>query len=81
MNGVCNGKTVWPHPFGRGQKVKYYYILIGTSISKIFILNCVCVLTNKRYEKYRTGVLFSCLGHTPGVGLGALGVKNLSVGI
>ena len=51
------------------------------SISKIFIPNFVCVLTNERYKTYQTGFLFSLLGHAPGVGLwgtrGAQGVKNL----
>ena len=50
------------------------------SISKIFIPNFVCVLTNERYKTYQTGFLFCCLGHAPGVGIwgtgGAQGVKK-----
>ena len=50
------------------------------SISKIFIPNFVCVLTNERYKTYQTGFLFCPLGHAPGVGLwgigGTQGVKH-----
>ena len=50
------------------------------SISKIFIPNFVCVLTNERYETYQMGFSFCPLGHAPGVGLrgtgGAQGVKK-----
>ena len=50
------------------------------SISKIFMPNFVCVLTNKGYKIYQTGFLFCCLGHAPGVGLrgtgDAQGVKH-----
>ena len=50
------------------------------SISKIFIPNFVCVLTNERYKTYQTGFSFCRLVHAPGVGLrgagGAQGVKN-----
>ena len=50
------------------------------SISKIFIPNFMCVLTNERYKTYQTGFLFCPLGHAPGVGLGgtrgAKGVKQ-----
>ena len=46
------------------------------SISKIFIPNFVCVLTNERYKTYQTGFLFCRLG----VGLsgtgGTQGVKQ-----
>ena len=49
------------------------------SISKIFMPNFVCVLTNERYRKYQIGFLFCRLGHAPGMGLwgteGAQGVK------
>ena len=52
------------------------------SISKIFILNFVCVLTNERYKTYQTGFSLCRLGHTQGVGLrgtgGAQGVTFLS---
>ena len=68
-----------PGALGRGQKVKYHLILITKSISKIFIPNFVCVLSNKRYKTYQTGFSFCLLGHAPGVGLwgagGALGVN------
>ena len=48
------------------------------SISKIFIPNFVCVLTNERYKTYQTGFLFCRLGHAPGVGLGGTGVPRES---
>ena len=71
----------WPGALGRGQKVKYHLISITKSISKIFIPNFVCVLTNDRYKTYQTGFSFRRLGHAPGVGLrgagGAQGVKNI----
>ena len=59
-----------PGALGRGQKVKYHLISITKSISKIFIQNFVCVLTNERYKTYQTGILFCRLGHALGVGLG-----------
>ena len=59
-----------PGALGRGQKVKYHLI----SITKIFIPNFVCVLTNERYKTYQTGFSFCHLGHAPGVG--ALGVPT-----
>ena len=69
-----------PGALGRGQKVKYHLISITKSISKIFIPNFVCVLTNERYKTYQTGFSFCSLGHAPGVGLwgagGAQGVKK-----
>ena len=46
------------------------------SISKIFIPNFVCVLTNERYKTYQTGFLFCRLAHAPGVGLGGTGVPR-----
>ena len=83
MNGACNVKLFFAPPpgaLGRGQKVKYHLISITKSISKIFIPNFVCVLTNERYKTYQTGFLFCRLGHAPGVGLwgagGAQGVKK-----
>ena len=64
----------------QGQNVKYHLISITKSISKIFIPNFVCVLTNERYKTYQTGFLFCRLGHAPRVGLlgagGAQGVKK-----
>ena len=65
-----------PGALGRGQKVKYHLISITKSISKIFIPNFVCVLTNERYKTYQTGFSFCCRGHAPGVGLWALGVPR-----
>ena len=41
-----------PSLLGRGQKVKYHKISITKSISKIFKLNFVCLLTNERYKTY-----------------------------
>ena len=70
-----------PGALGRGQNVKYQLISISKSISKNFIPNFVCVLTNERYKTYQTGFLFCSLGHAPGVGLwgagGAQGAKKL----
>ena len=43
------------------------------SISKIFIPNFLCTLTNERYKTYQMGILFCGLGHAPGWDLGALG--------
>ena len=69
-----------PGALGRGQKVKYHLISITKSISKIFIPNFVCVLTNERNKTYQTGFSFCSLGHVLGVGLwgagGAQGVKK-----
>ena len=69
-----------PGALRRGQKVKYHLISITKSISKIFIPNVVCVLTNERYKTYQTGFSFCPLGHAPKVGLwgagGAQGVKK-----
>ena len=46
------------------------------SISKIFIPNFMCVLTNEGYKIYQTGVSFCLLGHAPGVGLRGAGVPR-----
>ena len=50
------------------------------SISKIFIPNFVCVLTNERYKTYQMGFSFCPLGHAKAAGLwgtgGAQGVKK-----
>ena len=52
------------------------------SISKIFIPNFVCILTNKREKKVLIRSLILLPGSCPGVGLGgAGGVKNFSLGI
>ena len=60
----------YPWALDRDQKVKHHLISITKSISKIFIPNFVCVLTNERYKTYQMGFLFYRLGHTLGVGLG-----------
>ena len=82
MNGACNFKLFFgPRPLGRGQKVKYHLISITKSISKIFITNFVCVLTNEGYKAYQMGFSFCPLGHAPGVGLwGAGGAKGATRG-
>ena len=50
------------------------------SISKVFISNFVCVLTNERYKTYQTGFLFCHLGYTPGVELwGAGGAQGVNI--
>ena len=81
MNGACNVKLFLAPPpgaLGRGQKVKYHLISIKKSISKIFIPNCVCVLTNERYKTYQTRFSFCPLVHDPGVGLwGAGGAQGV----
>ena len=50
------------------------------SISKTFLPNFVCVLTNERYKTFQMGFLFCRLGHAQGVGVwstwGAQGVKK-----
>ena len=58
---------------GRGQKVRYHLISITNSISKIFIPNFVCVLTNESYKTYQTRFLFCCLGDAQGEGLRCAG--------
>ena len=73
MNGARNVFFFWAQPpgaQGRGQKVKYHLISITKSISKIFVPNFVCVLTNERYKTYQTGIILCRLGHALGVGLG-----------
>ena len=69
MNGTRNvkKKILAPPPgaLGRGQKVKYHLISITKSISKIFIPNFVCVLTNERYKTYQTGFFILSPGSCP----------------
>ena len=81
MNGAFNVKLCLAPPpgaLGRGQKVKYHLIPITKSISKIYIPNFVCVLTNERNKTYQTGFSFCHLGHAPGVGLlGAGGAQGV----
>ena len=63
----------WPCPLGPWGEVKYHLISITKSISKIFLPNFVCVLTNERYKTYQTGFFFCHLGHALGVGLNGAG--------
>ena len=65
-----------PWALGRGQKVKYHLISITKSISKIFIPNFVCVLTNERYKTYQTGFLFCPLGRAPSTACSSLPLKS-----
>ena len=46
------------------------------SISKIFVPNFLCVLTNEIYKTYQTEFVFCRLGHAPGVGLWGTGVPQ-----
>ena len=68
-----------PTPMGEAKRSNIINSQIQKSISKNFKLNFVCLLTNERYETYKTGFSFSPLGHAcPRVwNLGKLGVKNL----
>ena len=61
---------------GEGPKVKYHLISITKPISKTFIPNFMCVLTNKRYNTYQTGFASCRLGHALGVGLWGVGVPR-----
>ena len=80
MNGTYNG-TFFLGPvtwgLGEGPKGQIYLISITKSISKIFILNFACLLTNERYKTYKTGFSYGPLGHAcPRVwDLGVLGSK------
>ena len=76
MKGARTDKNCFAPPLkalGRRQKVKFYSISIINSISKIFIPNFVCILTNKRYKTYQTVFSFCCLGHATGPGLWGAG--------
>ena len=78
MNGVQHQTVFGPTPWGPGEgpKVKYHLISITKPISKTFIPNFVCVLTNKRYKTYQTGFASCRLGHASGVGLWGVGVPR-----
>ena len=81
MNGARNVKKFLapsPGTLGRGQKVKYGLISITKSISKIFIPNFVCALTNERCKTYQMGFLFCRLGHAQGWDFGALGCPGVN---
>ena len=65
-----------PGALERGQKVKYHLISIAKSISKIFIPNFVCALTNERYKTHQTGFFILLPGSCPrGGNEGYLGAK------
>ena len=72
INGACNGNFFGPAPLGpwEGSKGQILFYFNYNPISKIFIPNFVCVLTNVRFQ---TGFSFCCLGHAPGVGLWGAG--------
>ena len=67
-----------PGALGRGSKCQISLISITKSISKIFITNFLCVLTNERYKTYQTGFLFCRLGDAQGWDFRALGVPRRS---
>ena len=80
MHGACKGKKSWPRPLGPWEVVLRPNIIklqITNLISKIFIPNFVCVLTNKRYKTYQTGFYPSSELCPRGGTWGYLGVKNL----
>ena len=82
MNGACNVKLFLvtpPGALGRGQKVKYNLISITKSISKIFILNFVCVLTNERYKHIGWNFHSVAWVMPQGWDFGALGVPRGSI--
>ena len=62
MNGACNSTFLAP---GEGSNRQISLNFNNKSISKIFISNFVCILTNSSYI-YHTGFLFFRLGHAPG---------------
>ena len=79
MNGACNGIFFAPPPgaLGKGQMVIYHLISITKSISKMFIPNFVCVLTNERKKTISDRVFILLPGSCPrGVIWGCLGFKN-----
>ena len=72
-----------PPPWGPGEgsKGQISFISITKSVSKIFMPNFVCVLSNARYKTYQMGVSFCHQDHAPGVWLwgagDAQGVKKI----
>ena len=77
--GVQRQTFFWSLPTGPWEGVKRSkidFFLISKSISKTFIPNFVCVLTNERYKTYQTRFSFCRLGHAPGVGLWDAGVPR-----
>ena len=71
--GISSGQT---GDLGVRSKVKYHQNSVTMSISKIFIPNFVCVLTNERY-KTSEGIFIYRLGHAPGVGLWGTGGQSI----
>ena len=74
----CATANFLPAPWGPGEGSKgqiSFFFSITKSISKSFIPNFVCVLTNERYKTYQTGFLICRLGHSVAVGLGVLRAK------
>ena len=74
-------KNFGPAPWGPGEgsKGKYHLFSITKSISKIFIPNFVCVLTNERYKTDQTGFFYSVACVMPqGWDFGALEVSRWS---
>ena len=67
--------------FWVGSKDQISLNSITKSISKIFIPNFVCVLTNKRYKNIERYFHSVAVFMPQGWDLGVLGVKNLSMGI
>ena len=63
---------------GRSQKVKYHLISTTKSISKIFILSFLCVLTKLEIQIYQIGFSFCRLSHAPEVGFWGTGVPRFS---
>ena len=76
--GVQRQTKIWPCPLGRGQKVKYHFISVTKSVSKIFIPNFVCVLTNERYKHIRQDFHSVAWVMPQGWDFGALGVPRWS---
>ena len=74
MNDTCNCTLFWvPVPLGHWGEAKRTNIIKSQLLSqfqRFFGPNFVCLLTNERQRTCQTGVLFDCLGHAPGVGLG-----------
>ena len=68
-----------PGALRRGQKVKYHLISITKSISKIFIPNFVCVLTNEDKNYIRRDFHYVAWVMPQGWDFGALGVPRWSI--
>ena len=58
--GLATAKKFGPAPWGPGEATKGQ-LSLNLNIKVIFrnfILNFVCVLINKKYDTYQTGLLF-----------------------